>query len=233
MNTNSKVQLTQKAIKTKQRLYNYVTLDVETTGQDHTTNDILSLYMAPVDFDGSSYKINSDLGCNLNLQPQPTTEIEPAALECNGIVLEEHNKTAVTQLSGRDILRDYILNLRQHLGMEPSEKFVVVGWGTGFDTDYVSDLVGFGFFSENFHYSLFDVRTLSMVVIGDFMEIDASAALELQENVGLDPYSSKPMSLVQVATMLGINTVGAHTPEQDCIMTIDVLNALTNTISSN
>jgi len=151
-----------------------VVVDVETGGFDAQTDALLELAAVFVSFDADQRLVVSD-SMTVHLDPFEGANIEPAALEFNGIDPTNPLRGAVSE---RDGLADVFGRVRKAIRNEGCNRAVLVGHNAHFDHGFLLAAAERCEIRRNpFHpFSCFDTATLAGLAYGQTVLARACAA---------------------------------------------------------
>lgn len=190
----------------------YLVIDTETSGLDPVNYDLLTLYMAVVDFFEDyggdvpyKYVINTKKSLSLNLRPAwgQDYRVDPEAMAINKIDLVAHDKIAMPVAVAAMTVEHFLKSVRN----SEDDKIDVIGWNPTYDT---------GFLFHNmpntqkyFGHSNIDIKSLALV----YRDIEK-------------PILTPKANLSGFARHFGFDPSKAHNAEEDCKLAISVLNKL-------
>ena len=141
-----------------------VVVDVETGGFDSTTDALLEIAVVRLGIDGEG-RWGIEAVHSSHVEPFPGANVEPAALEFNGIVLDHPLRNAMPE---REALRKVLTPVRQAVRDHGCTRAVLVGHNPAFDLSFLNAAVKRTAFKRNpFHpFSTFDTATLGGLAYG-------------------------------------------------------------------
>ena len=146
------------------RGYLPVVVDVETGGFDAATDALLEIAVVLLGIgDGGRWRLETTH--STHVEPFPGANVEPAALEFNGIVLDHPLRNARPE---REALRKVLDPVRQAVRDHGCTRAVLVGHNPAFDLSFLNAAVKRTAFKRNpFHpFSTFDTATLGGLAYG-------------------------------------------------------------------
>ena len=146
------------------RGYLPVVVDVETGGFDAATDALLEIAVVLLGIgDGGRWRLETTH--STHVEPFPGANVEPAALEFNGIVLDHPLRNARPE---REALRKVLGPVRQAVRDHGCTRAVLVGHNPAFDLSFLNAAVKRTAFKRNpFHpFSTFDTATLGGLAYG-------------------------------------------------------------------
>ena len=155
-----------------------VVVDVETGGFNATTDALLEIAAVLLDVDeaGQWYAAETH---STHVEPFPGANIEPAALEFNGIVPDHPLRFAVPE---REALKTVFEPVRRAVRETRCTRAVLVGHNPSFDLAFVNAAVERTKYKRNpFHpFSTFDTATLGGLAYGQTVLSRAARAAGLE-----------------------------------------------------
>lgn len=194
----------------------YIVLDSETTGLDPKNYDLLTLYMAVVDFYDEygpdfpfKYVINTKKSIDLKLRPSWSLEyrVDPEAMAINKIDLEEHKKEAITNAAGAMVVEHFLKSIKQN----KDDEINVIGWNPSYDLGFLFEHMPS--INTYFGHSMIDVKSTALIY-RDMAK----------------PVLTPKANLSGFARHFDIDPAGAHNAKEDCKLAISVLNKLVECI---
>lgn len=151
-------------LKSRFRGFLPVAVDVETGGFNAQTDALLELAACIIEIDEHSRLRPGEL-ISRHIQPFEGSNIEPAALEFNGIRLDHPLRLAVSE---QDALRDIFQPIRRKLRETGCKRAILIGHNPSFDLSFLNAAVGRCNYKRNpFHpFSSFDTATLGGMAYG-------------------------------------------------------------------
>lgn len=168
-----------------------VFIDTETSGLDNLKHQILTVAIVLCDNNG-----NEVFSEEYKVKQQDWAEINTRALEVNGIVLEEHNKTALSELEVAQKIHDV---LKMYGLFRP----IVIGQNVTFDIGFLQNMFKRTELKYPFDYHFQDTMVLANVL----------------KDVGKMPIVN--VKLVTIANFFGLST-DFHRALEDARMTAKV-----------
>lgn len=141
-----------------------VAVDVETGGFDARTDALLELAICPIEMDEDGW-LSPGTVRNRHIEPFEGANVEPSALEFNGIRLDHPLRMAVTE---EQALKDLLQVVRQALKDAGCKRAVLLGHNAHFDLGFLNAAVArVGYKRNPFHpFSCFDTATLGGLAYG-------------------------------------------------------------------
>ncbi|MEM1080513.1 MAG: ribonuclease T [Pseudomonadota bacterium] len=151
-------------LKSRFRGFLPVAVDVETGGFNAQTDALLELAACIVEMDERGNLVPGELIAR-HVVPFEDSNIEPAALEFNGIKPDHPLRLAVAEA---EALRDVFLPVRQRLRETGCKRAVLIGHNPAFDLSFLNAAVERCNYKRNpFHpFSSFDTATLGGLAFG-------------------------------------------------------------------
>lgn len=133
-------------------------LDTETTGLNSWKCDIIQL-AGLIEIDGVVVE-----KLNYRIKPIDFNAIQPKALECNGITLEQLR----TFPTATEVYQQFIKVISKYVDKyDKNDKFIIAGQNTNFDIGFVRDFFkkqGDNFFGSYFSYQSLDLLALTIAL---------------------------------------------------------------------
>ncbi|MBS3744341.1 MAG: ribonuclease T [Wenzhouxiangellaceae bacterium] len=167
-------------IKNRFRGFLPVVVDVETGGFNAATDALLEIAACVIEMDEKGRLIPGDLIMR-HVEPFEGANLEPAALEFNGIRPDHPLRLAVPE---KEALRDVFQPVRRRLRETGCKRAVLVGHNPTFDLSFLNAAVARTDFKRNpFHpFSSFDTATLGGLAYGQTVLARAVQAAGLEWN---------------------------------------------------
>ena len=164
-----------------------VVVDVETGGFNSATDALLEIAVVLLGIDGEG-RWGIEAAHSSHVEPFPGANIEPAALEFNGIVPDHPLRNARPE---REALRKVLTPVRQAVREHGCTRAVLVGHNPAFDLSFLNAAVGRTAFKRNpFHpFSTFDTATLGGLAFGQTVLARAVQAAGIEWD-GRDAHSA-------------------------------------------
>lgn len=165
-------------IKNRFRGFLPVVVDVETGGFNAATDALLEIAACVIEMDEKGRLIPGDLIMR-HVEPFEGANLEPAALEFNGIRPDHPLRLAVPE---KQALRDVFQPVRRRLRETGCKRAVLVGHNPTFDLSFLNATVARTDFKRNpFHpFSSFDTATLGGLAYGQTVLARAVQAAGLE-----------------------------------------------------
>ncbi len=189
-----------------------VVFDVETNGTRPFWHEIVQI--AAIALDARLEPRYDILPFDIFLSPEHPERTDPNALRVTGFKLPELINKGHTPDKAVQMFEDWVKRLE--LGITPSgtpKRIIPLAHNWAFDKPFLQDWLGYGYFDE-----LVDSRARDTMCIANFLNDHASFHAETV------PYSKCTLSWL--ASKLGIPHEYAHNALQDCLVTVQVYQAL-------
>ena len=160
------------------RGYLPVVVDVETGGFDAATDALLEIAVVLLGIDGAGRWQLEATHCT-HVEPFPGANVEPSALEFNGIVLDHPLRNARPE---REALQHVLAPVRKAVRHHGCTRAVLVGHNPAFDLSFLNAAVRRTRFKRNpFHpFTTFDTATLGGLAVGQTVLARAVQAAGLE-----------------------------------------------------
>ena len=167
-------------IKNRFRGFLPVVIDVETGGFNAATDALLEIAACILEMDAEGRLVPGDL-ITRHVEPFEGANLEPAALEFNGIRPEHPLRLAVAE---KEALRDVFQPVRRRLRETGCKRAILVGHNPTFDLSFLNAAVKRTDYKRNpFHpFSSFDTATLGGLAYGQTVLARAVQAAGLEWN---------------------------------------------------
>lgn len=167
-------------IKNRFRGFLPVVIDVETGGFNAATDALLEIAACILEMDAEGRLVPGDLIMR-HVEPFEGANLEPAALEFNGIRPEHPLRLAVAE---KEALRDVFQPVRRRLRETGCKRAILVGHNPTFDLSFLNAAVKRTDYKRNpFHpFSSFDTATLGGLAYGQTVLARAVQAAGLEWN---------------------------------------------------
>ncbi|MEM7054890.1 MAG: ribonuclease T [Pseudomonadota bacterium] len=167
-------------IKARFRGFLPVAVDVETGGFNAATDALLELAACIIEMDEDGRLLPGELLAR-HIKPFEGSNIDPAALEFNGIKPDHPLRLAVSEA---DALRDIFQPIRQKLRETGCKRAILIGHNPAFDLGFLNAAIERCNYKRNpFHpFSSFDTATLGGLAYGQTVLARACTAAGLDWN---------------------------------------------------
>ena len=157
-----------------------VVVDIETGGFNAATDAVLEIAACVITMDEDGHMAPGDL-VSRHVEPFPGANLEPAALEFNGIDPDHPLRLAKPEA---EAFRDICKPVRQAMRDTGCKRAILVGHNPAFDVSFVNALIArTGFKRSPFHpFSSFDTATMGGLAYGQTVLARAVQAAELSWN---------------------------------------------------
>ena len=180
----------------------YLAFDTETTGIDHTVNNLLTAYFMVLDSD-----LNIIDTFDLKLKHN-SYNITVKALEINNIDIIKHDQESISVVDAKIKFKEFLLKNKGPYRYTP------VGHNISFDKNF---LLASGLITEQEYSEYISVCTIDTMIVANFLKLTGNIP------------SNKALNLTSLCKYYNIGSENAHNCEADIKMTVELLKCMRKT----